>query len=320
MTGALNIMPLIHRDTSPSRLTWAARGRCRGTELFGGYAASPIVVPSSDPDVCDVYITARNREGRGMIVRGTLQWSSNTWLADPSGVVLTPGEPGMFDFDGCTGSCIVENDGKLFLFYTGWLRGGSIPFIMQIGMAVSDDQGKTFHRWSQAPLFPRIPSDPIGNAAATVWKTDLGWDAIYLKYFRWESQGDAWRHHYYLATAKSSDLFSWEKRGDLCVPVHPDEYAMGRASRIENIIDGHQESFFFAARGDAYCLEYAYRDDDGLLKRGNHHHQWPERSDWDSQMQSYPFVWRVGNEIRMIYNGNGYGKTGMGTASALIEG
>ena len=35
---------------------------------------------------------------------------------------------------------------------------------------------------------------------------------------------------------------------------------------------------------------------------------------WDSEMISYPFVFNNGEDLIMLYNGNGFGKTGFGYA------
>jgi hypothetical protein len=35
---------------------------------------------------------------------------------------------------------------------------------------------------------------------------------------------------------------------------------------------------------------------------------------WDSEMVAYPWVGDVGGVRRMLYNGNGYGRTGIGQA------
>ena len=41
----------------------------------------------------------------------------------------------------------------------------------------------------------------------------------------------------------------------------------------------------------------------------------PSDAGWDSEMVTYPLVLRSGAEWRMLYNGNGYGRTGIGLAT-----
>ena len=40
---------------------------------------------------------------------------------------------------------------------------------------------------------------------------------------------------------------------------------------------------------------------------------------WDSEMIEYPFVFSHKNQRYMLYNGNGYGKTGFGLAVSSLE-
>jgi hypothetical protein len=42
-------------------------------------------------------------------------------------------------------------------------------------------------------------------------------------------------------------------------------------------------------------------------------------SDWDSEMIEYPFVFDHKGQRYMLYNGNGYGRTGFGIAALSNE-
>jgi len=42
-------------------------------------------------------------------------------------------------------------------------------------------------------------------------------------------------------------------------------------------------------------------------------------NDWDSEMKEYPFVWKHKGQIYMLYNGNSFGKSGFGIATANFE-
>jgi hypothetical protein len=91
-----------------------------------------------------------------------------------------------------------------------------------------------------------------------------------------------------------------------------DEYAIARPCVVKTG-DGYR--MWYSYRGDAYRIGYA-ESADGL--------EW-ERKDaeagidvssegWDSEMIEYPFVFEFGDDLFMLYNGNGYGATGIGLA------
>jgi hypothetical protein len=75
---------------------------------------------------------------------------------------------------------------------------------------------------------------------------------------------------------------------------------------------------WYCSRGDAYRLGYAesadgvtwVRDDDvaGLP---------PSRNGWDSEMICYPAVYDRNGRRYLLYNGNGFGATGIGYAVAV---
>jgi hypothetical protein len=71
---------------------------------------------------------------------------------------------------------------------------------------------------------------------------------------------------------------------------------------------------FFSVRGDAYVIADA-ESIDGL--------EWERKDaavaragDWDSEMQAYPAVFDHGGRRYLLYNGDGYGRTGIGWAIA----
>jgi hypothetical protein len=92
------------------------------------------------------------------------------------------------------------------------------------------------------------------------------------------------------------------------------EYAISRPCVVR---DGDCYRMWFSARGESYRLGYAEshdglswtRDDDAA---GLH----PSDRGWDSEMVAYPVVLDHRGRRYMLYNGNGYGLTGIGYATA----
>jgi hypothetical protein len=74
---------------------------------------------------------------------------------------------------------------------------------------------------------------------------------------------------------------------------------------------------WYSHRGRSYRIGYA-ESNDGL--------EWTRMDadsgidvsaeGWDSEMVAYPWVGDIGGRRRMLYNGNGYGRTGIGQAVA----
>jgi len=135
----------------------------------------------------------------------------------------------------------------------------------------------------------------------------------------WYVSGTGWengpepRHRYHLKYAESDDGVRWRRDGTVCIDYRDEsEYAIARPCVLR---DGERYRMWFSSRGDAYRLGYA-ESADGL--------EWerlddqagiePSGSGWDSEMVEYPWVFDHGGERHMLYNGNGYGATGVGHA------
>jgi hypothetical protein len=72
---------------------------------------------------------------------------------------------------------------------------------------------------------------------------------------------------------------------------------------------------WYACRGETYRIGYA-ESADGLSWKRHDAQAGIDVSEegWDSEMIAYPWVFDHGGRRYMLYNGNGYGETGIGLA------
>jgi hypothetical protein len=228
--------------------------------------------------------------------------------------VLAPGRIGAFDESGVTVSCVVPDGGRTLLYYTGWTRGESVPFYFYAGAAVSEDGGETFTRVSEAPILERNAVDPFLTASPCVLRDGGRWRMWYVSCVAWEERPDGPRHRYHLRYAESDDAIAWRRDGRVAVDfADASEYALARPCvRREH----GRYRMWFSARGAAYRLAYAESADGETWKRlpcapllG------AETDGWDAEMSAYPWVVDAGGARHLLYNGNGYGRTGIGYAT-----
>lgn len=240
-------------------------------------------------------------------------------LVDPGTVtaepLVGPGQAGTFDDSGCTVSCLVRHDdGRWFLYYTGWMLGRTVPFYLSIGLAVSDDDGLTFRKLSPAPLIERGAGDPFLTASPSILVENGIWRMWYVSGVGWDETGDGLRPRYLIKYAESRDGIRWERTGRIAIDFEDaGEYAMGRPHVIH---DGGLYRMWYCIRGDRYRIAYAQSEDGLVWERCDALHEAPPRQDWDGRMQAYPMVYRDGDRWVMLYNGDGYGATGFGCAVA----
>lgn len=206
-----------------------------------------------------------------------------------SSPILGPGIRGCFDDCGVMPSSIVTTGNIKFLYYTGWNKDkGDVPYGHGIGVAVTRNSPKVFERLHQGPHLDRCIDEPfLCNSACVVG------DYIYY------CSGTGWQDNFPLYQIACRKNWSQKK---VCLD-NKNEMAMSRPCVRDN-------QMWFAHRTKDTPYQIGYAEYDGLkwimMDSGL------DKSDagWDSEMVCYP--WVTGKY--MLYNGNGYGATGIGYA------
>lgn len=271
------------------------------------HAALPVV------DGNRVYFSGRDRQGRaqvGFFETGPEFDKVNRVSEHP---VISLGPLGAFDDSGVTTSWIVNHEGKRYHYYSGWSLGVSVPFYFFVGLAISEDDGETYKRVSPSPILERNEVDPYLTASPCVLVEDGRWRMWYVSGTGWEMKDGRPQHRYHIKYAESRDGIEWKREGFVCIDYKSeDEYAISRPCVVR---DGSLYRMWFASRGDSYRIGYA-ESEDGLnwTRKDEQSGIDVSASGWDSEMLAYPYVFEHEGDYYMLYNGNDYGKTGIGLA------
>jgi len=236
-------------------------------------------------------------------------------------LALLPGEPCHFDCDGVISVCFVKHGGAIFLYYVGWQNLPEGLWICDTGRVKLDEGKLTLTREFQGPVLGRDKSNPLFAAATAFHVSGDFWQTWYNSGIRWEKTERGWKHHYGIHYAHSNNGVDWICHPGMCLPFASEyEYAFGRPSVIY--------------REDTYFMWYAHRATKTIdtyrigFASSRDGRQWARNdplsgidvspTGWDSEMICYPCVFEHQNRMYMLYNGNGYGKTGFGLA--VMEG
>jgi hypothetical protein len=264
-------------------------------------------------DKYKIHFAGREKEGRAQ--GGYVIIDVN----DPGKIIEISQEPylklgklGAFDDCGAMPSCIVDHDGSKYMYYTGWTQQRYTPFSFFIGLVISRDGGKTYERYSEAPVLGRVPESPYLAASPWVILENGIWRMWYVSGDGWEV-GPPIKHSYCIKYAESKNGVDW-KTTKLPHIGYKDgnEYAIARPVVYK---ENRLYKMWYCYRGDRYRAGYA-ESADGI--------SWTRKdesagidtspSGWDSEMICYPCVFKHGNKKVMLYNGNGFGRSGMGVA------
>jgi hypothetical protein len=277
------------------------------------HAAVP-VAENMGGDRFRIYCASRDNYNRAHVAYIEIDINKPKEILDISRKpALAPGELGTFDDSGAMVSWIMDHDGKTYLYYAGWSLGVTVPFYFYLGLAISEDGGESFHKVSASPILGRNRVDPYLTGPACVLIEDGAWKMWYVSGSKWEMQGNRPKHYYHIKYAESTDGIHWDRQGVVCIDYgSSDEYAIARPCVIKD--DGLYR-MWYCQRGESYRIGYAEsRDGIQWVRKDEEVGMDVSESGWDSEMNEYPFVFDHRGERYMLYNGNGYGKTGMGLA------
>jgi hypothetical protein len=305
----------------PRTPTWTKRGLLISTPADQPWSRSHAALPAVsqvDGDRVDLYYSPRDELGRAHISRAHLRLQPTGELSlidhDPE-PVLSPGSLGAFDDSGVTMSCVVDAEIGSLLYYTGWTLGVTVPFYFYAGLAIRSPGTHSFQRVSSAPLLERNDVDGYLTASPWVLHDEGIWRMWYVSATKWEMVDGSPRHYYHLRYADSHDGVHWQRAGRVAIDfADSDEYAISRPCVIR---DGDRYRMWFAARGDRYRLGYAESLDGLVWERDDSRTGLePASSGWDSEMVAYPMVFSRAGLRYLLYNGNGYGRSGIGYATS----
>lgn len=228
--------------------------------------------------------------------------------------VLDIGEPGAFDDNGVIPCAVIRHDEKLFLYYAGYQIPEKVRFTVFGGLAISLDNGVSFNRYQDTPIIDRSEEALLFRVIHSV----IVEDGIFKV---WYGAGSSfWQGSnktlpvYNIRYAESPDGISFPRKGKVCIDITGGEHRVGRPYVYK---EQNKYKMIFGSGSETipYRLDYA-ESDDGK--------QWVRKSellkisynatDFDSQMSCYPAVVTTRKKTYVFYNGNEYGKYGVGYA------
>ena len=203
----------------------------------------------------------------------------------------------------------------LALYYMGWNLGVRSPWHNAIGLARAQSLQGAFERFSAGPILDRSPEDPYTLSYPCVLQLGAhDWRMWYGSNLAPGTGKSDMQHA--IKMARSADGVGWTRDGATAIGfADASEYALARPSVIKL---GSKLLMCFACRGEAYRIGAAMSEDGVSWTRRDQEFGLDRTGDgWDSEMTCYACIQQVGSDLLMFYNGNGFGRSGVG--SAVLE-
>jgi len=234
--------------------------------------------------------------------------------------ILPLGELGTFDQAGVMPAEIINYKNKKFLYYIGWSNRLDVPYFNTIGLAISEDNGKKFEKFSTGPVFGCSHREPGYTGTISILIENGIWRAWYLSCRKWEEINNRVEPFYDIKYAESLNGIDWIPKNKTCIKIDEEFAGISQASVVKH---GDVYHMWFSARKKTNYRtnpDFSYRIYKAQSKNG---FDWKvdkkpslevSTSGWDSIMVEYPYVIPFKEKLYMFYNGNGFGKDGIGYA------
>jgi hypothetical protein len=278
------------------------------------YTALPVAEPIENEHL-RVYFSARDKESRSITRSAVIDLKNNFKLIEwDAHSVIEPGVVGNFDDSGSMATCLFRWGDQDFLYYIGWTRSVLVPFRNALGLAIRRPGETTFSKAFSGPILDRSPFDASFVASCCVVPHGKQMIMYYLSCDGWEEKNGKLEHRYNIKIAYSDDGITWARRGQIAIDyADAQEYAIS-APRV--IVEDGRWKMWFSCRGSKYKIAYAESADGIDWQRLDHEMENfnNDNSDFDADMNCYPCLFDWAESRYMLYNGNGYGRSGVGLA------
>lgn len=235
--------------------------------------------------------------------------------------ILPLGGLGEFDEFGTYPVSVIRHEGGTRAYYAGWTRCESVPFNVAIGVAESEDDGRTFRKLGPGPVLGYSQHEPFVLSGPKIRRFGDLWHLYYIAGRKWKLVDGRAEPVYKIRMATSQDGLDWtrEDRDLIESRIEEDE---AQASPDVFFSNGRYHMFFCYRRSahyrghqNGYRIGYAHSDDGRNWTRDDDRvgiDVSPEG--WDAEMISYPHVFELDGKIYMAYLGDQVGRYGFGLA------
>jgi hypothetical protein len=265
-------------------------------------------------DVYRVFFSGRDADNRSSVGAVDIDIVRREVVKEHHEPFFVHGPEGSFYADGVSiGNCYVAG-GIRYMLFMGWQSPLDKHWRGDVGRLIVNED-LTLRLDCEAPFMGMDEHDTL--SLSYPWVQQLDGDGYVMWYGStktWDSGNGEMIH--VINRATSSDGHHWHREG-LAVPYEIGvAQAYSRPTAVANARNGFDMWFSFrSGKGETYRIGHATSGVDGQWRLDLKATGIDVSDDgWDSEMIEYPFVFEHKGALYMLYNGNGYGRSGFGLA------
>lgn len=294
---ALGISKRINREI----MTWIKKG------IIWNKHHSQLPVVDVLGGIYKIYYSTRDEQGRSIPMWFQVDRTNPSKTLNHSvEPILLLGKPGSFDSHGIMPSSIITlEDGTKYMYYVGWSKRIDVPYWNSTGLAISKDNGVTWEKYSEGPVFNTgiLETGFIGTTYVIRGK------AIWVMYYsscRW-IEDNKLEPFYDIKQAVSDDGINWRPLDKTVIQIKEEEGGVAAIGKLKNkfIYSKRNKSDYRTNPLNSYKIYSC--DLNGINEQLE---LFPEG---DEIMCAYPFVVEEEDKYIMFYNSD-FGKSGISYA------
>lgn len=299
---------------------WHKQGLIYAPDGQLSWAKSHAMIPTPEliEDRIRIYLSSCDDKGIGRV--GYIDVLANNpkqILKISQAPLLDIGLPGAFDDNGVIPTSVLTlPNGTKYLYYVGFEICTNIRYRLLTGVAKSTDRGESFVRVKRTPVLERSNKELYFRCGPFVMLDDDVFKLWYVAGSDWLRLKDKDVPIYTIHYLESKDGLIWKDEGYECLQISSeDEHGFGRPYVIKE--HGLYKMFYSIRMKDkGYRLGYA-ESQNGVdwLRKDNEIGLDTSPTGWDSETVCYSAVIKYRDQTYLFYNGNDFGRTGIGYAS-----
>ncbi len=280
---------------------------------------TPLII---NEDTLRIYYQSRDKDNVGRIGFIEVDPKNPSKITkEHNKVVLDVGRPGSFDDNGVFQTSIVRiSKNTLYLYYVGFEICKNIRYRLLTGLAISEDNGISFNRFSDCPILERSDHETNFRAGPFVIKEKDIFKMWYVAGDSWENINGKEMPIYHLRYIESDDGINWPKKGQVVLNIdQKKEHGFGRPYIYKKNEDYRMHYSIRKRNPLNYRMGYASSKDGIVWKRkDNEIGLTVSDRDWESDSVEYGAEVTIKGKTWLFYNGNDFGKDGIALAE-LVE-
>ncbi len=275
-------------------------------EFLKTHASNPLALHLKK-DIYRIFYCARDDKNRSSLSYIDYDIEKNKIMEDPKVPLIKFGPPDSFYSHGITVGNFWQESNETYIGFMGWQHRPNKHW--------RGDIGKINIKTGEVNFVMGINDhDKISLSYPFVLHEQGLYKMWYGSTINWKLHNGEMLHT--INYAESTDAINWSQKG---VAIPWKENVAQAFSRPSVLKCGTGYRMWYSYRsgtGTPYRIGFSYSTD-GL--RWKNHQSRLSVSDygWDSDMVCYPYVFKHKKDTYMLYNGNGYGKTGFGLAKKI---